>query len=446
MKNLLIYGPKQQSRQEILLKELSTYFDADGGRLNAMIFAPTRRKATELRSKILVHFEGKCWMPEVMTFSRFMESHYGEALGDRQLLSPYARLLVINHLLREGQFGYLEKAQPSYGLSQKISEALGHLQASLLVGEARNELIQQLTAESPEKSKTVELLDQAYHRFLAEHRLADENVLNVELLLKWQKDGYPVDFARVFVLDEFAFFTELEKAVFHALVPSFENIILTMPAPSEDWRAFKTHKAYESVQSIVDWLSVYDWEERKASSEPDNLAGMVAERLFLNQPSARIPADVGEKDFRLITTPNRREEMRTIARLIRQSLPAPNEGKIVADLREFVVVCPDLTIYKSLIEEVFGEYRLPVKISRGYPLQQIPFIALLKKILTCVSTERWTRADLFDIFSSGWVDFAPEISVDEIAGLTTEYVLTDFSPEAFDIHRIDRLARAAGAP
>ena len=61
MKNLLIYGPKQRSRQEILLKELSTYFDADGRRLNAMIFAPTRRKATELKSQILAYFERKCW-------------------------------------------------------------------------------------------------------------------------------------------------------------------------------------------------------------------------------------------------------------------------------------------------------------------------------------------------------------------------------------------------
>ncbi|HIE29361.1 TPA: hypothetical protein EYP66_18985 [Candidatus Poribacteria bacterium] len=456
MKHLLIYGPKQRSRQEILLKELSTYFDADGGRLNAMIFAPTRRKVAELKSQILSYFEGKCWIPEVMTFSHFMESHYGEVLGDRQLLSSYARLLVINHLLREGQFGYLEKAQLSYGLSQKISEVLGHLQGSLLVDEARNELIHQLTAESPEKARTVELLDQAYHRFLAEHRLADENVLNVELLLKWQKDRYLIksprpplkgeQFAKVLVLDEFAFFTELEKSVFHALVPSFEKIILTLPAPLEDWRAFKTHKAYESIQSIVDWLRVYNWEERKTVSEPDNLPDMVAERLFHNQPFARIPAEVDETDFRLIAAPNRREEVRTIARLIRHSLPLPSNGKIVADLRKFVVVCPDLTIYKSLIEEIFGEYRLPVKISRGCLLQQIPFIALLKKILTCVLTERWTRADLFDIFSSAWIDFAPEISVDEIVDLTREELAADFSPEAFDIHHIDHLARAAGVP
>jgi superfamily I DNA/RNA helicase len=504
MKHLLIYGSKQQNRQEILLEELSAYFDKSSRRLNAMIFAPTRRKVAELKNRILVHFERKCWMPEVVTFSQFMESHYGEVLGDRQLLSPYARLLVINHLLRGGQFGYLRKAQLSYGLSQKISDVLGHLQASLLVDEARNELIQQLTAESPEKAKTVELLDQTYHCFLEEHRLADENVLNFELLLKWQKDGYPIDIAppllkppscppsggkpgaggiaKVLVLDEFAFFSELEKAVFHALVPSFQKIILTLAAPSEHpdsvgtgWRNYKTHRCYESIQSIVDWLDVYNWEERKTPNESEHLPEVVAERLFLNQPFTRISADVGKKDFRLIAAPNRREEVRTIARLIRQSLPAPvcrddmfggttpeqqlrgddaqwfnpransaGKPKIVADLRKFVVVCPDLTIYKSLVEEVFSEYRLPVKISRGYPLQQIPFIALLKKILTCVLTDRWTRSDLFDIFSSGWINFAPEISADEIAGLTNEDVPTDFSAEAFDIHRIDRLARAAG--
>ena len=411
-----------------------------------MIFAPTRRKVTELKSQIFTHFERKCWMPEVVTFSHFMESHYGEVLGNRQLLSPYARLLIINHLLRGGQFGYLRKAQPSYGLSQKISEVLGYLQSSLLVDEARNELIQQLAAESPEKAKTVELLDQAYHHFLSEHQLADENVLNFELLLKWQQDGYPVDCAKVLVLDEFAFFTELEKAVFHALVPSFEKIILTLAAPPKDWRDFRFHRGYESIQSIVDWLDVYNWEERKTSNEPEHLSEIVAERLFLNQPFARISTNVEEKDFRLIATPNRREEVRTITRLIRQSLPVPDEGKIVADLRKFVVVCPDLTIYKPLIEEVFGEYRLPVKISRGYPLQQIPFIALLKKILNCVLMERWTRADFFDIFSSSWIDFTPEIGLDDIAGLAGENIPTDFSPEPFDIHRIDRLARAAGVP
>jgi len=525
MKHLLIYGPKQQSRQKVLLDELSKHFDQDGRRLNAMIFAPTRRKVAELKSQILVHFERKCWMPEVMTFSQFMESHYGEVLGDRQLLSPYARLLVINHLLRGGQFGYLRKAQLSYGLSQKIADVLGHLQSSLLVDEARNELIQQLAAESPEKAQTVELFDRAYHSFLEEHRLADENVLNFELLLKWQKDGlisssflydgtfsfrkrksldgYSVDIAppllkgargiaKALVLDEFAFFTELEKAVFHALVPSFEKIILTLAAPSEDpdsvgtgWRNYKTHRGYESIQPIVDWLGAYNWEEKKAPNETEHLPEVVAERLFLNQSFTRISAvDIvqnppnppfpkgGRGDFRLIAAPNRREEVRTIARLIRQSLPAPNEDKkIVADLRKFVVVCPDLTIYKSLIEEVFSEYRLPVKISRGYPLQQIPFIALLKKILTCVLTERWTRADFFDIFSSGWINFAsPSLSPrslpypprrhppvyggteggggkgwgDEITGLTNEEAPTDFSPEAFDIHRIDQLARAAG--
>ena len=471
MEHLLIYGPKQQNRQKLLLEELSAYFDRDGKRLNAMIFAPTRRKIAELKSQIFIHFERKCWMPEVVTFSHFMESHYGEVLGDRQILSPYARLLVINHLLREGQFGYLEKAQLSYGLSQKISDVLGHLQTSLLVDEARNELIQQLAAESTEKAKTVELLDRTYHRFLEEHRLADENILNFELLLKWQKNGYHVDSAKALVLDEFAFFTELEKAVFHALVPSFQKIILTLAAPvalflrgwesrgfrrkgrhptcppkriSEDWRSFESHRGYESIQSIVDWLGVYNWEERKMPCEPEHLPEIVAERLFLNQPFARISAVDEKKDFRLIAAPNRREEVRAIVRLIRQSLPAPNEGQIVADLRKFVVVCPDLTIYKSLIEEVFSEYQLPVKISRGCPLQQIPFIALLKKILTCVLTERWTRTDLFDIFSSGWIAFAPEISADDIAGLTNEDIPTDFSAEDFDIHRIDRLARAAG--
>jgi len=449
MKHLLIYGPKQQDRQKVLLEELSAYFNRDGRHLNAMIFAPTRRKVAELKSQIFIHFERKCWMPEVVTFSHFMESHYGEVLGDRQILSPYARLLVINHLLHEGQFGYLEKAQLSYGLSQKISDVLGHLQTSLLVDEARNELIQQLAAESPEKAKTVELLDQTYHRFLEEHHLADENILNFELLLKWQKDGYPVDSAKVLVLDEFAFFTELEKAVFHALVPSFQQIILTLAAPvalSEDWQAFESHRGYESIQPIVDWLDVYNWEEKKMPSELEHLPEIVAERLFLNQPFARISAvDVTQKkDFRLIAAPNRREEVRAIARLIRQSLSAPNEGQIVADLREFSVVCPDLTIYKSLIEEVFSEYQLPVKISRGYPLQQIPFIALLKKILTGVLTERWTRTDLFDIFSSDWIDFALEVNADEIAGLTNEDIPTDFSAEDFDIHRIDRWARAAG--
>ncbi|MBM3238380.1 hypothetical protein FJZ31_18975 [Candidatus Poribacteria bacterium] len=474
MKHLLIYGSKQQSRQEILLDELLKYFDQDGRRLNAMIFAPTRRKVAELKSRLLIHFERKCWIPKVLTFSQFLESHYGEVLGDRQLLSPYARLLVIKHLLRDGQFGYLKKAQLSSGMPQKISDVLGHLQASLLVDEKRNELIQQLAAESPEKAQTVELLDQTYHRFLEEHRLADENVLNFELLLKWQKDGYPVEspqpplssprmrgergggeqFAKALVLDEFAFFTELEKAIFHALVPSFEKIILTLAAPSEGWRVFKSHRGYESIRPIVDWLGAYNWEEKKAPSEAEHLPEVVAERLFLNQSCTRISAvDVTQKkDFRLIAAPNRREEVRTIARLIRQSLPAPNEDrKIVADLRKFVVVCPDLTIYKSLVEEVFGEYRLPVKISRGYPLQQIPFIALLKKILTSVLTERWTRAVLFDIFSSGWINFAsPSLSLrirgdaDEIAGLIGEDVPTDFSPEAFDIHCIDQLARAAG--
>ncbi|MBC8231640.1 hypothetical protein H8E77_18985, partial [bacterium] len=88
MKHLLIYGPRQRTRQEILLEELSAYFDRDGKRLNAMIFAPTRRKVVELKSQILIHFERNCWMPEVVTFSQFMESHYGEVLGDRQILSP----------------------------------------------------------------------------------------------------------------------------------------------------------------------------------------------------------------------------------------------------------------------------------------------------------------------------------------------------------------------
>ena len=482
MKNLLIYGSNQQGRQRLLLEELSAYFDAGSKSLKATIFVPTRRKMAELKGRILAFMGRRCWTPQVTTFHDFMSNHYGEVLGERQLLNPYGRLLVIRHLLREGRFGYFPEASFSYGLSQKIADVMEYLQTSLFEesedtgGEARRELIRKLTIDFPEKAQIVELFDQTYHQFLSAHRLVDENILRCELLRNWQQNRYPIDAERVLVLDEYSFFSDLEQATFHALVPSFQKIILTLAAPEGDWK--RSHRGYESTQSIAEWLTSYEWEERGAPCEMASLPQIVASRLFSVRSSAIYCASSGDEspyyerpqnDFRLLVAPNRREEVRIIARSIRSALSPPKAGKINSDLRRFVVVFPDLAIYRPLVEEVFSEYCLPVNISHGYPLQQVPIIGLLKKILTCVLMG-WKRSDLFDVLSSGWISFTPDIDIVDVARIaedgrnskqrkrsipnsipnsefripnSEESLPPSFVPEEFDIHRIDRWVRAA---
>ncbi len=469
MKHLLIYGPNQQSRQKLLLEELSAYSDAGSKSLKAMIFVPTRRKMAELKGRILAHLGRRCWTPQVTTFHDFMSNHYGEVLGERQLLNSYGRLLVIRHLLQEGRFGYFPEASFSYGLSQKIADVLEYLQTSLFEEsedtgeEARRKLVWELTAESPEKAQTVELFDQTYHQFLSAHRLVDENILRCELLRNWQQNRYPIDVEHALVLDEYSFFSDLEQATFHALVPSFQKIILTLAAPEGDWK--QSHRGYDSTQSIAEWLTSYEWEEREAPCEMASLPQIIASRLFSvhiapNLSVGLYERDEPQNDFRLLIAPNRREEVRIIARSIRNALPPLKVGKINSDLRRFVVVFPDLAIYRPLVEEVFSEYFLPVNISRGYPLQQVPIIGLLKKILTCVLTG-WKRSDLFDVLSSGWISCrktelsvspnviginsmnTPEIDIADVARVTGESLPPSFVPEEFDIHRIDRWVRAA---
>jgi hypothetical protein len=298
----LIHGPRERERTGRLLEVLEGLRNPATGRVSALVFAPTEGRAGQLRAALRTavarhpiadcrlpieqiadcrspifdcpesglrqianrksqiangvksQIERAVLYPAVTTFPQFMQRHYAAILGERQFVPDPDRIPLLREILRAQRLPFFESLPDTWGRAATALQALELVQQSLTTGEERGSLIADLAADSPGAAEALSNLDTAYRTFLRERGLADRDTLASELLERWQAEGYRAT-ERALVIDGFAFFfTPLQRAVFAALAPAFESVLVTLAVPGEGLEAMAKHRGFQMATGALEWL------------------------------------------------------------------------------------------------------------------------------------------------------------------------------------------------
>lgn len=393
----ILMGTTHRDREMLLWDVLAPA--GDSREVDALFLVPTRRRAISLTKALQRRFEGRCWLPLVLTFEELFDRYAFEGEDLEAYVSEEARLRLIEALwLRLSRERHLSR-----GFVRAMAEGMAWIHREQAGREVPlEELVTTFQLDSPLIARFVDLASQ-YRTLLQAHHLFDKHLRAETLIETWQREGF-TDPCRFLVLDEFSAWDPLERSALKALFPSFKEIVVTLAIPDEGADALESHRAFEGIREMLVFLEPYLPQRIVAKpSERRSTSAEVAQRLFQRQTK---PLESREPTFRLLRCANRREEVRTVARLIRERLrfTSPSWDR-------FVVVVPTWRPYQSLIEETFREYGLPTTFGRGVPLSEIPALRRIAKALSALgeSPEGWTPEVLRDVFGETSLPEGPSL-------------------------------------
>lgn len=427
----ILMGATRRDREALLLDALTSGGDPFCRGVDALFLVPTRRRAASLTEALQRRFEGRCWLPPVLTFEELFDRYAFEEGEVEAYVSEEARFRLIEGL-------WLRLSQ-GCRLSRGFVRAMAEGVAWVYVEQAEREipleeLGEALQLDPPLMPRGIEVASR-YRAFLQARRLLDKHLQAEVLVETWQRQGFPEP-CRFLVLDEFSAWSPLERSTLKALFPSFEETLVTLAIPDEGADALESHRAFEGIREMLAFLEPCCPQRIVAKpSGGRSRPAEVAQRLFQRQTK---PLEPGEPTFRLLRCANRREEVRTVARLIRERLRFDS-----AAWRRFVVVVPTWRPYQGLIEETFREYGLPTTFGRGVPLSEIPVFRRIAKALSALSEfpEGWTPGVVRDVFEGASLPEGPSLRkrTEQLLGRPLEEPTLPF-----DAHRLATWAQQAG--
>jgi RecB family exonuclease len=331
------------------------------------------------------------------------------------------------------------------GLVRAITDAVKWITAELVERDASvADLSALIQPESEATAANLAEIVTSYRGLLKRHALADAYVRVGGLIETWKRHGFSEPYAYL-VLSEFASLNAVERAAFDALLPSFEQTIVTLAIPDVGEEAIESHRAFVGIRLMTEFFERYSPETIVANASNErSVPSEVARRLFQRHVSSLPVPNAGDCAFRVLRCANRREEVRTVARLIRQRV---GRSSLSADFTRFTVVVPMWEPYQGLIEETFREYGLPTTVSRGIPLSEIPALRRIAKALGAMTphSEGWTLETLLDVFESASFGVPEQASLeDRISRLLRRPVDLSGRRLEFDARRFDASFREAG--
>ncbi len=389
---ILIHGPHDRVRLPLLLEWLSEQRWMDTRRFPVLVFVPTEQRARQLRRLISAQIASR-----IVTFQEFMRQHDASILGERRFLSEQDQVVLLRQILLERPPSFFTRLPRSWGVASAVAKVLSLVRSAADAETERAGLFRQVAEGSPETATALTEIDAIYYRYLSEHAMADRDMLRGELVQRWRQEGYKGKYSAL-VIDGFSFFfTPAQRTLFATLIPNFQSVAVTLAAPQGGLTALQTHRGYQNVLGALQWLQSIgsQWRYLSTPGQPASLTERIQEELFTESARPLPLPPSGDGSFRLIAAPNRREETRIIARIIRQRLDAGSSP------HQHSVVTPDDDAYLPMLRELFEEYGLPLPVPYREKLNQVPVLTIVRKWLDgCL--DEWTPNRLYDVLVSGW--------------------------------------------
>ncbi|GIX06836.1 MAG: hypothetical protein KatS3mg115_1239 [Candidatus Poribacteria bacterium] len=376
-----------EERDRELCRRLESAWNPKTGQLEAQLLVPTLQRTAYLQARIVEHFEGRCWLPRVETLEQFLRRQSQSLEEPAPWISDEMRILMIQALLPETEYG--KRRSPGRGTARRFLEVIEALSGVWREDRDLDPLAQKLLGDPHAYGHTVVELARRYERRLRERNVRDWRLVALDLIEAWRRQaGSPL--GRTLVVDSFSRLRPIEADLLDALAARFLEVIVTLSGSDSDLDKELNRRGLLVQRSVWSWAKRHRPRVvfcRPSEDDGSRSAGLrqVARRLF--EPVAALleapPLALPPGGLRLLRPATRREEVRRVAREIRdsaRSLPA-------LDLQGIALVVPSVQAYRELIQEVFQEYGVPVVFFQGVPLASHPEVRRALKLLRLLARE-----------------------------------------------------------
>lgn len=362
----------------------------------------------------------------VLGFSRLAQRVLSETSGEPHIISASARSMALR--AAAARMGASLRFFGSLARTQGFYDQLGRLIESFLAERLTPEDLRQgarAVNDGVAKRKLAELarLYREYLDWLGEDRL--DPARRGERLRAQLAQAAWLDGAAIWV-DGFAGFTGQEYATLAALARRASEMTITLladpasaavqsprAAPDPLGLFSRTEQTYQHLRALLEAEGIPcdtpvllhpsplpRFREQPALAELE--AGLAAP--ILTDRPASLAQPLGSADVRLLECSSHRDELRSAARWIRQSVLDAG-GRL--RFRDFAVIARDLEPFTPLVAEVFGEYELPYFLDRRRSMRAHPLSRLLEALLEALASDCSLRS-MTRLLRSGLTPLSPQ--------------------------------------
>lgn len=416
---ILLCGPTGAGKTARIVSEYARHAERWGDDAVALI-APTARVAADLCADIVSRRpHGGLFDPRIYTFPLLAETLLDvNCRPVRRISDLQQRVLltdVCKRLAREGRLSYLEGAAEFPGFARTVGGLIDELKRAAV---DPGQFIRATRRHLPDHpaNDDVAAIYAAYQRTLTERGLYDAPGAFWEArdLLREGKRR-PLDTVTLLLVDGFDEFTPTQLEMLEALCAGVPRAVITLClAPGDEREGLFA----ATRRTRTELLARLPGAREKWLDAPPGATALerVREQVFAgaDAPAGEPLHDDGT--VRLLGAPGARAEVRLIARHVKNLLL---DGTAPA---EIAVVVRSLDPSEQPIREVFEQYGIPCRMSRGAPLAQCPAVQAVLDILDVLAGD-WQRDDVVRLLNSSYVNPAglvpPEhsLSADEVEAL-----------------------------
>jgi len=390
----VIVGPAHSGKTARIL---SSFRQSMAQGEEATLLLPTAHAASSLRRELLLEgtfdFLGG---PRLLTFIQFaervLEHHAPEVQPIGPLVEDELLARIVAGLAGEKQITYHANVLNFHGFVRAVRAFIMELKRAEITPDDFARFARRRGASARDRE-----LSEIYSRY--QKTLRDLNLYDEEGRFWWAKllvsEGKLGPFAglRRLFLDGFYDFTPAQLGLIEVLARHGVDLAMTLPLEEDS----KRKELFESAEATLAKLR-----ERFEPSlevlplkEPGRAdLGWVARHLF----RSGVPSDPPRPEsIQLIETPGTAAEVREIAREIKRLHVEES-----TPLERIALVFRTLADYRSIVEDVFDEFGIPVRLGRGVRLSLTPVGQLVLHVLR-VPAEGWRSRDVMSLLKSNYV-------------------------------------------
>jgi ATP-dependent helicase/DNAse subunit B len=380
-----------------------------------LYLVPTQRKINYTREYLLKQ-RGKDWLPPVYTLHQLANELYLKLGGDKRLINEFSQQLILKSLLTQpdANWEFFDPEQLTPGLLKGIARFIAQAKT-----DSRNSLadaIRQYRSDFSLQAKDRDLLKlfNDYQQLLTRKSLIDPQGILIEVTRRLEdKNGLcrPLQRFTSLVIDGFYYFTPVEQEFIKAVIKIFERVVVSIdcnnPPTNQDHPLLTQYLDFWRVMGADPGHTLTPAPPPAGATPVDQDFLAIGQRLF-RQAAASVPISSSKLIIRSL--PRRREEVRAIARDIRQ-IVSQHPG---ISLAHIYVVFPQMEIYAPLIQEIFPCYGISYEITKGYPLRSSSVARVILRFLA-IKLNGYQREDWRALFASELVDYRCRIEPDNWA-------------------------------
>lgn len=341
----------------------------------------------------------------ITTIPQLIDTYVREE-KEETLLSIHHLESILSELISESDVPYLQIEKYRQGYIKALTDFLYQYQ-STSISSLSTAISQFKPYGLTSKERDLISIYQEYERVLPEHGYDLKRGLKA---LKRESgevfsSSLGLEPERRVIFYGFNYLTPLREAFILLMAEHKDNVILIS---CEDGEAAEQSLCIQ--KSVEDVLKRVPHEiETMRTTHREDFFISLSNSLFHRVKDQKEELERGMKEERLIVhrENNRTTEMMTIARQIKSLL---YKGVSLKDIR---IIAPSITLYSSIIEEVFTEYHIPFFLVNGVPLCNYPlgalFYNLLNQGLLSNPYPIWEK-----IFLSPYISYREEISTRDL--------------------------------